>query len=160
MFENGAFWSRRVRTSSQLWCPAGRGVWMFMAVPSIYVRSIWKIASHPGSSPGQAFPECALVLAIADADGAAGCIDGFLGEREIGDLLRRRLLVFVDVAVLGAVVDRPCGALGVEAAVDRPDAVLGEHVDGVFDRFLRLVGGLLDDWNDLGLVVVHHAIGL
>jgi len=46
-----------------------------MAAPSIYMRSIWKIASHPGSSPGQAFRECALVLAIADADGAASGID-------------------------------------------------------------------------------------
>ena len=52
-------------------------------------------------------------------------------------------LSLLDVAVLDAVVDRPCGALGIEAAVDRPDAVLGQHVDGVFDRLLRLLGRLL-----------------
>src|SRR5215472_5774565 len=47
------------------------------------------------------------ILAVADGDGAAGGLDRLLGELNIGDLLDRRLFVLVDVAVLGAVVDRP-----------------------------------------------------
>src|ERR1700676_1809143 len=47
MFENGAFWSRRVRTCSPLLCPGGRGVWMFMAQsPSFGACSIRKTGSH------------------------------------------------------------------------------------------------------------------
>src|SRR5262249_61565610 len=97
MFENGAFWSRRVRTCSQAWWEDGRGVWMFMG----------------------------LIPAVADGDGAAGGGDRLLGERDVGDLLDRRLVIFVDIAVLGAVVDRPLRAGAVEAGIDRPDAISG-----------------------------------
>ena len=76
--------------------------------------SVGKQAHAPDHIQGGLVPERALILAIADADGTAGGIDRLLGEREIGDLLDRRLLVLVDVAVLDAVVDRPCRALGIE----------------------------------------------
>src|SRR6187549_1331901 len=50
-------------------------------------------APTPDQVRGGIFPERASVLAIADGDGAAGGLEGLLGEGEIGDLLRRRLLV-------------------------------------------------------------------
>ncbi len=52
------------------------------------------------------------VLAAPERHRTAGRFDRLLGEREVGDLLGRRLLVFLDVAVLGAVVDRPGRPLG------------------------------------------------
>ena len=53
-----------------------------------------------------------------------------------------------------------CGALGIEALVHRPHAVLGQHVAGVFDRLLRLLGRLHDDRHDLVLLAIDRAIGL
>ena len=84
--------------------------------------------------PLPTFPEHALILAIADGDGAARRLDRFLGELNIRDLLDRRLPVLPDVAVLGAVVDRPLRAREIEAGIDRPDAIFGQLVDGIFDR--------------------------
>src|SRR5260370_35185915 len=106
MVENGAFWSRRVRTCSHGWCADGCGVWMFMAV-------LLGFAHVPFGKPAPAFPEHALILAIADGDGAARGLDRLLGELNIHDRLDRRFHFIIDVAVLGATVDRPINAVGV-----------------------------------------------
>src|SRR3984893_10382147 len=127
MLENGAFWSRRVRTCSHGWCADGRGVWMFIAVLLGFAHVLF-------GKPVPTVPEHALILAIADGDGAACRLDRFLGELNIRDLLDRRLPVLLEVAVLGAVVDRPLCTRGIEAGIDRPDAIFGQHVDGIFDR--------------------------
>src|SRR5688572_1128593 len=88
-----------------------------------------------------------LDLAVFDGDAAAGLLDRLARQRHVGDLFDRRLLFRLDVAVFDRVVDRPLRSLGIEALVDRPDAVLGEHADGVFDRLLRLLGRI-DDRRD------------
>jgi len=110
--------------------------------------------------PVHTFPEHALILAIADRDGAACGLDRLLGELNIRDLLDRRLPVLLDVAILGAVVDRPLRARGIETGIDRPDAIFGQHVDGIFDRFSRFVRRFFDDRHDFRLVAEHGAIGL
>ena len=110
--------------------------------------------------PVPTFPEHALILAIADGDGAARRLDRFLGKLNIRDLLDRRLPVLLEVAVLGAIVDQPLRAGGIETGIDRPDAIFGQHVDGIFDRLSRLVRCLLDDRHDFRLVAEHGAIGL
>src|SRR5215469_10288879 len=132
MLEKGAFWSRRVRTCSHGWCADGRGVWTFMRDLLVFAHVLF-------GKPVPAFPERALILASADGDGAARRLDRFLGELNIRDLLDRRLPVLLDVAVLGAIVDRPLRAGGIETGIDRPDAIFGQHVDGIFDRLSRLV---------------------
>src|SRR5215471_18203156 len=132
MLEKGVFWSRRVRTCSHGWCADGRGVWMFMAVLLGFAHALF-------GKPVPAFPEHALILAIADGDGAARRLDCFLGELNIRDLLDRRLPVLLEVAVLRAIVDRPLRARWVKAGIDRPDAIFGQHVDGVFDGVSRFV---------------------
>src|SRR5215813_9689169 len=111
MLEKGVFWSRRVRTCSHGWCADGRGVWMFMGDLSGFAHVLF-------GKPVPTFPEHALVLAIADGNRAARRIDRLLGELNIRDLLHRRLSVFLDVAILGAIVDRPLGARGIEASID------------------------------------------
>src|SRR5258708_36723292 len=120
MLENGAFWSRRVRTCSHGWCADGRGVWMFMAV-------LLGFAHVPFGKPVPAFPEHALILAIADGAGAARRLDRLLGELNIRDLLDRRFPVLLEVAVLGANVARPLLARGVAAGIARPYDIFGEH---------------------------------
>src|SRR6516164_10468255 len=110
MLEKGVFWSRRVRTCSHGWCADGRGVWMFMAVLLGFAHALF------GKSV-PTVPEHALILAIAHGDGAARRLDRFLGELNIRDLLDRRLSVLLDVAVLGAVVDRPLRARGIESGI-------------------------------------------
>src|SRR5215471_16911261 len=127
MLENGALWSRRVRTCSHGWCADARCVWMFMGDLLGFAHVLF-------GKPVPTFPEHALILAIADGDGAARRLDRLLGELNICNLLDRRLPVLVDIAILGAVVDRPLRARGIEAGIDRPDAVFGQHVDGIFDR--------------------------
>jgi hypothetical protein len=47
------------------------------------------------------------ILAVADGDGSAGGFDRLGGERNVGHLLDARLLVRLDVAVLGTVVESP-----------------------------------------------------
>src|SRR5262245_43229948 len=113
MFANGSDWSSLLRTTSQGCGPSGRRGCSFMA----------------------------LLRAIPNRDLAAGDLDRLLGKLDVGDLLDCRLLRRVDVAVCNAVVDRPLRALVIEAGVDRPHAILGLDVDGVLDRFLRLLGG-------------------
>src|SRR5262249_15787867 len=115
MLEKGVFWSRRVRTCSHGWFADRRGAWMFMKDPLVFAQSLFE-------KPVPVFPQPALILAISDADGAARRLDRLLGELNIRDLLDRRLSVLLDVAVLGAVVDRPLRAGGIEAGIDRPDA--------------------------------------
>ena len=51
-------------------------------------------------------------------------------------------------------------ARGVEAGIDRPDTIFGEHVDRVFHRIPRLVCRFFDDRHDFRLVAKHGAIGL
>src|SRR5438477_12901507 len=70
-----------------------------------------------------------LQLALPDRRRAAGGVDRLLGEREIGNLLDGRLLVLGHIADLDAVVDRPLRARRIKAGVDRPDAILGEHIE-------------------------------
>src|SRR2546425_6949817 len=115
MLENGALWSRRVRTCSHGWCADARGVWMFMGDLLGFAHVLFR-------KPVPTFPEHALILAIIDGDGAPRRLDRFLGELNIRDLLDRRLPVLLDVAILGAVVDRPLRARGIETGIDRPDA--------------------------------------
>src|SRR5262245_57041592 len=117
MLENGALWSRRVRTCSHGWCADGRCVWMFMGDLLGFAHALF-------GKPVPIFPEHALILAIADGDGTARGLDRLLGELNIRDLLDRRPPVLVDIAVLSAVVDRPSRARGIEAGIDRPDAIL------------------------------------
>src|SRR5260370_31020617 len=100
MVENGAFWSRRVRTCSHGWCADGCGVWMFMAV-------LLGFAHVPFGKPAPAFPEHALILAIADGDAAARRLDRLLGELNIRDLLELRLPVILERTVLRAIVSSP-----------------------------------------------------
>src|SRR5262249_22267953 len=130
MLENGALWSRRVRTWSHGWCADARCVWMFRADFLGFAHILF-------GNPLLSFPEHALILAIADGDGAARGLDRLLGELNIRDLLDRRLPVLLDVAILGAVVDRPLRAGRVEAGIDRPDAIFGQHVEGISARFTR-----------------------
>src|SRR5262249_17738026 len=130
MLENGALWSRRVRTWSHGWCADARCVWMFMADLLGFAHILF-------GKPLLSFPEHALILAIADGDGAARGLDRLLGELNIRDLLDRRLPVLLDVAILGAVVDRPLRAGRVEAGIGGRDAICGQHVDVIFDRFSR-----------------------
>src|SRR5260221_11100386 len=134
MLENGAFWSRRVRTCSHGWCADGRGVWMFMAV-------LLGFAHVPFGKPVPAFPEHALILAIADGDGAARRLDRLLGELNIRDLLDRRFPVLLEVAVLGAIVDRPLRRGGSETGIYQPDPILGHTVDGNLAPVPRCDGG-------------------
>src|SRR5215510_16542267 len=153
MLENGALWSRRVRTCSHGWCADARGVWMFMG-DLLGSRMFYSENQFP------LFPEHALILAIADGDGAARGLDRLLGELNIRDLLDRRLPALLDVAILGAIVDRPLRAGWIETGIDRPDAIFGQHVDGIFDRFPRFVRRFLDDRHDVRLVAEHGAIDL
>src|SRR5437660_8896270 len=85
-----------------------------------------------------------LVLAAADGDRPAGGLDRLFCEFDIGDLLDSRLLVLVDVAVLRTVFDRPLAALGVEAGIEGPDAVLGQSVDRLYDRIAQFITLFLD----------------
>src|SRR6266478_1298421 len=110
MLENGALWSRRVRTSSQGWCADARCVWMFMGDLLGFAHVLF-------GKPVPTFPEHALILAIADGGGAARGLDRLLGELNIRDLLDRRLPVLLELAVLGAIVDRPLRACGIEAGI-------------------------------------------
>src|SRR5262245_40279067 len=126
MLENGALWSRRVRTCSHGWCADARCVWMFMADLLGFAHILF-------GKPVLTFPEHALILAIADGDGAARGLDRLLGELNIRDLLDRRLSVSLDVAILGAVVDRPLREGRVGAGIDRPDSVFGQTVYCIFD---------------------------
>src|ERR1700746_695717 len=132
MLENGAFWSRRVRTCSHGWWADGRGVWMFMAVLLGFAHVLFR-------QPVPACPEHALSVSLAEGAGAARRLDRFLGELNIRDLRGRRLPVLLEVAVLGAIVDRPLRTCGIEAGIDRPDAIFGQHVDGIFDRVPRFI---------------------
>src|SRR5262249_10708442 len=141
MLENGALWSRRVRTWSHGWCADGRCVWTFMG-------DLLGVAHVLFGKPVPTFLEHALILAIADGDGAARGLDRLLGELNVRDLLDRRLPVLLEVAILGAVVDRPLRTGWIETGIDRPDATFGQHVDGIFDRFSRFVGRFLDDRHD------------
>ena len=126
----------------------------------VHGRDLLGFAHALFGKPVPTFPEHALILAIADGDGAARGLDRLLGELNIRDLLDRRPPVLVDIAVLSAVVDRPLRARGIEAGIDRPDAIFGQHVDGIFDRFFRFVRRFLDDWHDFRFVAEHGAIGL
>src|SRR6187402_1983148 len=92
-----------------------------------------------------------LLRALADSDSPTGEFQSLLSELDVGDLLDRRLLRLFDVAVADAVVDRPLRALGIEAGVDRPHAVLGVALPGVLDRVLRLLGGVDHDRHHLVL---------
>src|SRR5215468_9635634 len=103
MLANGSDWSSLVRTTSHGCGPIGRRGISFMATSLVFRNSL---------------------RATADRHLAAGGLDRLLGELDVGDLLDRRLLGRVDVAVGDAVLDRPFGARGVEAAVHRPHAVL------------------------------------
>src|SRR5215472_5746979 len=84
MLENGALWSRRVRTCSHGWCADGRCVWMFMGDLLGFAHALF-------GKPVPTFPEHALILAIADGDGTVRGLDRLLGELNIRDLLDRRL---------------------------------------------------------------------
>src|SRR5215467_10456921 len=116
MLENGALWSRRVRTCSHGWCADGCCVWMSMGDLLGFAHALF-------GKPVPTFPEHALILAIADGDGTVRGLDRLLGELNIRDLFDGRLPVLVDIAVLSAVVDRPLRARGIEAGIDRPDAI-------------------------------------
>src|SRR5262245_65995071 len=131
MLENGALWSRRVRTCSHGWCADGRCVWMFMG-------DLLGFAHALIGTPVPTFPGHALILAIADGDGTARGLDRLLGELHSRDLLDRRPPALVDIAVLSAVVDRPLRARGIEAGIDRPDASVGQHVGGILPGSYRL----------------------
>src|SRR5205085_3540616 len=111
MLANGSAWSSFPRTTSH-GCGPMRGGWILTFI--------------------------ALILAIADGDRATSCVDGFLGELQIGDLLDGRLLVPLNIPILNAVLDRPLRARRTKPGIDRPDAVLGLDVDCIFDGFLRL----------------------
>src|SRR6266567_7870306 len=124
MLENGALWSRRVRTCSHGWCADARGVWMFMGDLLGFAHVLF-------GKPVHTFPEHALILAIADRDGAACGLDRLLGELNIRDLLDRRLPVLLGGAILSTIIDRPLRARGIETGIDRPDAIFGQHVDGI-----------------------------
>src|SRR6516162_7952238 len=100
------------------------------------------------------------ILAAADGDGAAGDFDRFARERDIGDLLDGWLLVRLDVAILGAVIDRPLRAIAIEPGVDRPDAIPGQDVESICYRLPWLVRGLLDDRDHLLALAKHGAVGL
>src|SRR5262245_37363833 len=152
ILENDALWSRRVRTCSHGWWADARCVWMFMG--DLLVLRMFLFGK-----PVPTFPEHALILAIADGDVAARGLDRLLGELNIRDLLDRRLPVLLDVAILGAIVDRPLRAGWIETGIDRPDTIFGQHVDGIFDRFPRFVRCFLDDRHDFRLVAEHGAIG-
>src|SRR6266702_1224563 len=115
MLENGALWSRRVRTCSHGWCADARGVWMFMGDLLGFAHVLF-------GKPVPTFPEHALILAITDGDGAPRRLDRLFGELNIRDLLDRRLPLLLDVALFGAVVDRPLRARGIENGIYRPDA--------------------------------------
>src|SRR5262245_66232768 len=80
------------------------------------------------------FPEHALILAIADGDVAARGLDRLLGELNIRDLLDRRLPVLLDVAILGAIVDRPLRGGWFETGIDRPDTIFDKLVEGILER--------------------------
>src|SRR5262245_66248095 len=80
-----------------------------------------------GARRGASGRSCQSILAIADGDRAARGLDRLFGGRNICDPLDARLFLLVDVAVLGAVVDRPLGARGIEAGIDRPDTIFGEQ---------------------------------
>ena len=53
-----------------------------------------------------------------------------------------------------------CVRFGIEAGVDRPDAVLGLALPGELDRLLRLLRRLDDDRHHLVLLAVDRAVGL
>src|SRR5262245_65081547 len=113
-----------------------RGGWMltFMAPPRLSGVAPAKVGAHNhrlvdmgprlrGDDKWRSRAQ-ASQFAVTNRRRAAGGVDGFLGEREVRDLLDARLLVLGDIAVLDRVVDRPLGARRIEAAVDRPHAVL------------------------------------
>src|SRR5262249_27316593 len=114
-------------------------------------RTLKMMTGRPRSMPRIA---SSSLGATADGGAAAGGLDRSARELEVDHLIERRFVLLVDVADRDVVVDGPLGALAREPFVDRPDAVLGQHIDGVFDRLLRLARRFDHGRDDLGLVAI------
>src|SRR5262245_9446243 len=129
MLANGSDWSSLVRTVSHGWGPSGRRGCSFMTLSFVLedgggvsfprkrepiLRDLADTAYGSRLAPGRR-----SFRAVADGHAAAGLLDSLAGELDVGDLLHTRFLGGIDVAVGDAVLDRPRGALGVEALVHR-----------------------------------------
>src|SRR5712691_5022438 len=68
------------------------------------------------------------VLAAVDGGRTAGGGERRPGEPGVDDLLEADPLRGIEIAVADRIIDVPGGALGTEAFVDRPDAVLGHDL--------------------------------
>ena len=81
--------------------------------------------------------------------------DRFLGECRVYDVVVAWRLAFLDVADLGHQLSGEVHALGAEAAIGIPDALLDQKVETFGQYFFRIAGLLDKDRNDLGPVGIH-----
>src|SRR5215471_9448498 len=99
-----------------------------------WLRSSCVRSSAQGSGPRRGVSFIQSVLAAVDRGMPASRLDRVGRELEIDDLIEAQLLLGRDIAVVDVVLMRPLDAVAQETFVDREDAVLGQHIDRIFDR--------------------------